>query len=298
MSEPTTQRWPRHVLLSVVVLAVLGWAAQTPPGGRIPHFAANTPANIAHAGAQGHAPPNTLLAFERALELGADTLEMDLQISADGRIVTHHDGTVDRQTDGTGAIADLTLEELQQLDAGYSWVDADGEHSFRGQGIQIPTLDEVFEAFPDTFMIIELKTDGGPGIIAPVAELVRRHEREDSVIVASFSVDYVRQFRELLPGVPTNMPEDETRTFYLTHFAGLHRWWRPPGDVFQVPEVHEGRRIVTERFVRAADRLGIDVQVWTVNDPDDMRRLLDLGVHGIITDYPDRLADVIAEREG
>jgi glycerophosphoryl diester phosphodiesterase len=281
------------VLGGLLALAVL---TQTPPRERLPHFVEHTPANIAHAGAQGHAPGNTMEAFELALEMGADTLEMDLQITADGEIVVHHDGTVDRQTDGTGAIAEMSLEELRELDAGWYFEGPDGDFPFRGQGIGIPTLQEVFEAFPDTFMIIELKTDGGPDIIEPVVELVRRYDREDSVIIASFSLDYVHQVRDLLPGVATNMPEDETRTFYTLHLAGLHRWWRPPGDVFQVPEFHDDRRVVSHRFVRAADRMGVDVQVWTVNDPDDMRRILDFGAHAIMTDYPDVLVEIIAER--
>ena len=95
---------------------------------------------IAHAGAQGHAPPNTMEAFEAALELGADTLEMDLQVTADGRIVTIHDGTVDRTTDGSGAVADLTLDEVQALDAGATWEDADGDTPFAGQGVQHAAL--------------------------------------------------------------------------------------------------------------------------------------------------------------
>jgi glycerophosphoryl diester phosphodiesterase len=179
-------------------------------------------------------------AFELALELGADVLEMDTQITADGEVVTHHDGTVDRQTDGAGAIADLTLAELRELDAGHGFIAEDGT-DWTGAGTQIPTLDEVLEAFPDTFMIVELKLDGGPAIIEPVAERIEAAGAQERVVVASFDVGYLRTFRERMPGVPTNMPEDETRAFYIRHLVGAHRWWSPPGGVLpgaRVPRRH------------------------------------------------------------
>lgn len=267
--------WVLVVAVSVALLA------QTPPRERIPAFAASTPANIAHAGAQGHAPANTLEAFALALEFGADILEMDLQLTADGELVTHHDGTVDRQTDGSGAIRDMTLDELKRLDA--------------GEGTRIPTLEEVFTAFPDTYMIVEFKTDGGPGIVEAAARRIEVFGRQDSVMVASLDLDYLRAFRERLPEVATSMAEGEIRTFYVLQRLGLHRWWRSPAEHFHVPEHHGDIHVAEPGFVRAAERLGIDVHVWTVNEPDDMRRLLDAGVHGIFTDYPDVLADVIVE---
>jgi glycerophosphoryl diester phosphodiesterase len=270
---------------------------QPSPQERLPHFAANRPANIAHAGAQGHAPANTVEAFELALDLGADTLELDAQLTADGQVVVHHDGTVDRQTDGRGAIAAMTLAQIRGLDAGYAFEES-GAFPYRGEGIRIPTLDQVFKAFPDVFLIIELKTDGGPGIVDAVADRVAEHGRADNVLVASLDVDYLRAFRERMPEVATSMAEDEVRAFHSRHRIGLHRWWQRPGAFFQVPEFHDGLQVVTPRFVRAAGRVGVDVHVWTVNDPDDMVRLLDAGVHGILTDYPDRLAEVIAEHPG
>jgi glycerophosphoryl diester phosphodiesterase/membrane-associated phospholipid phosphatase len=276
-------------------LVALAWLTQTPPRERVPHFADQPVANIAHAGAQGHAPANTLEAFELALVMGADTLEMDAQVTADSEVVLHHDGTVDRQTDGAGAIADLPLDELKELDAGFTFQDDAGEFPWRGRGVEIPTLEEVFEAFPDTYLVVELKTDGGPGIVDAVAERIEAHDRQDTVLVASFDLDYLQAFRERLPGVPTSMPEEETRRFYTLQLVGAHRWWRPPAGFFQVPEHHEGTHVVTGRFVRAADRLGVDVQVWTVNEVEDMRRLIDLGVHGIMTDYPDRLTALLDE---
>jgi glycerophosphoryl diester phosphodiesterase/membrane-associated phospholipid phosphatase len=294
--RPLRRRRARTAGLLGLAVLVLAFLAQAPPRDRIAHFVEHRPANIAHAGAQAHAPPNTLEAFALALEMGADTLEMDTQLTADGEVVTHHDGTVDRQTDGTGAIIDLTLAELRELDAGHGFVAEDGT-DWTGRGTRIPTLDEVFEAFPDTFMVVELKLDGGPGIVEAVAERIEAAGAQDRVVVASFGLDEIRAFRERMPGIPTNMPEDESRAFYIRQMIGAHRWWSPPGDLFQVPEFHDDRRVVSPGFVAAADRLGVDVHVWTINDADDMRRFVDMGVHGIITDHPDRLAEIIAELE-
>jgi glycerophosphoryl diester phosphodiesterase/membrane-associated phospholipid phosphatase len=300
-TEPvaTATRTPRWlVVVGVLLVAMLvAVALQTPVQDRAPVFAAQDVSVIAHAGAQADAPSNTIEAFDLALEQGAHVLEMDLQLTADDEVVVLHDGTVDRTTGADGAVRDLTLEEVRELDAGWYFEDEDGEHPYRGQGVTIPTLDEVLERYPDTPLIVELKLDGGTAIIQPLIDLVRDHGRDDgSVTIASFSADYLRPVRAQLPDVPTNMPEGETTGFYVRHLAGLHPWWSPPGELFQVPEFHDGRHVVTPRFVRAAERLGIDVQVWTVNEVEQMHRLLDAGVHGIMTDHPDVLVEVLEER--
>ncbi len=294
-------------VLAIVLVGIIAAAwLQTEPREPVPAYAAQDVTIIAHAGAQGHAPPNTMEAFEAALELGAHVLEMDLQVTADGRIVTIHDGTVDRTTDGSGPVSEFTLEELQSLDAGYTWQDEDGNTPFRGQGVRHAALSEVFEAFPDTHLIIELKTDGGEAIIQPTIDLIVEYDRVDRVTVASFNRDYLRPVREQLPRVPTNMPEAEAQTFYVLHRLGLHPWWTPPGELFQVPEFWDANlygiqiddlRVVSPGFVRAAERLGIETQVWTINEVEDMHRMLDHGAHAILTDHPDRMVEVLAERE-
>jgi glycerophosphoryl diester phosphodiesterase/membrane-associated phospholipid phosphatase len=296
-------RRSRYVLVTMLVvlggLVAAAWS-QTAPIDGPPPAARGEVSVIAHGGAQGHAPPNTMPAFELALELGADTLEMDLQLTADGEVVTIHDGTVDRTTDGVGAVRDLTLAELQALDAGATWTPPEQpevDPPFAGRGVRHATLREVLDRFPDTPLIVELKTDGGEAIIQPVIDLVAEYGRDDgSLVIASFSADYLGPVRAQLPDVPTNMPESETTAFYTRQLVGLHPWWTPPGMVFQVPETFDGRLVVTPRFTRAAERLGIDVQVWTVNDPEQMHRLLDAGAHAIMTDVPDRLVTVLEER--
>jgi glycerophosphoryl diester phosphodiesterase/membrane-associated phospholipid phosphatase len=296
-------RRSRRVLLVLLVLLLglvgAAWSQVDPIDG-LPRATDRAVSVIAHGGAQGHAPPNTMEAFDAALALGADTLEMDLQLTADGEVVTIHDGTVDRTTDGSGPVSSLTLAELQALDAGATWTppDApDADPPFAGQGVRHAAFAEVLERFPDTPLIVELKTDGGEAIIQPVIDLLVASGRDDgSVVVASFSADYLGPVREQAPDVPTNMPESETTAFYTRQLVGLHPWWTPPGTVFQVPETFDDRLVVTPRFTRAAERLGVDVQVWTVNEPEQMHRLLDAGAHAIMTDFPDRLVTVLEER--
>lgn len=295
--SPRTRR--RLTVMALLLLAVIAAAwNQVEVREPLPTTSSRPVSVIAHGGAQGHAPPNTMAAFDRALGLGADTLEMDLQPTADGEIVTIHDGTVDRTTDGSGPVAELTVAELQELDAGATWQDADGATPFAGEGIRHASFREVLERFPETPLVVELKTDGGEAVIQPTIDLLTEYERDDgTVIVASFDEAFLGPVRDQLPDVPTNMPESETYGFYVRQLVGLHPWWQPPGAVFQVPEEFDGRRVVTPRFTRAAERLGVQVQVWTVNDPAQMHRLLDAGAHGIMTDHPERVVEVIEERE-
>jgi glycerophosphoryl diester phosphodiesterase/membrane-associated phospholipid phosphatase len=283
-------------MVVLLLLAIAASLLQQPPVERIPHFADNVPVNIAHAGAQGHAPGNTILAFEVARDMGAHVLEMDLQLTADDHVVVIHDGTVDRTTDGTGRVRDMTLAEIQALEVGYEHEGPGGDLPFVGQGLRIPTLDEVFTTFPDAWMLIEMKTDGGQEIVAAVADLITAHGRQHNTAVASFDLDYLQEFRALHPDIPTNMPEGEGRQFHILQMLGAHRWWAPPAEFLQVPVDFDGLRVVTPGFVQAAEHRGIDVHVWTINDADEMHWLLNLGAHGIITDYPDRFAEVVHER--
>ncbi|MFQ5434029.1 MAG: glycerophosphodiester phosphodiesterase [Anaerolineae bacterium] len=279
----------------VVVLAgvygVLAWRAK--PVAARPFFANQSFMVIAHQGGEGLRPSNTMAAFSNAMTLGVDVLEMDIHLTADGEIVVMHDDTVDRTTNGTGAIKEMTLAQIKALDAGDYWTDDDGRtHPYRGQGITVPTLREVFEAFPDMPMNIEIKQKEPP-MVEPFCALIREYGMADRVLAASFHPEAMTAFRETCPEVATSMVEDEIRPFFVLNLAFVGGVYAFPGEALQVPEYSGNLHVVTPRFVRTAQRQNVAVHVWTVNDPADMQRMLELGVDGIITDRPDLLLDVL-----
>lgn len=280
------------LLVLVAVYTVLVLLSR--PVANHPFFANQSgPLVIAHQGGDGLWPSNTMYAFERAAELGVDVLEMDIHGTADGALVVMHDATVDRTTDGTGELRRMTLAEIQALDAGYRWpYEETAEHPFRGQGITVPALEEVFIAFPDMPMNIEIK-QVEPPIVEPFCQLLRQYNRTDKTLVASFSVEVLRAFRAECPEVATSTAEDEVRPFFILNMLFLGAVYQGPAEAFQVPEYSGGLHVVTRRFVDNAHAHNMDVHVWTVDEEEDMRRLLALGVDGIITDRPDRLMQVL-----
>ncbi len=254
---------------------------------------------IAHRGGGGLAPENTLPAFRHAVAMGVDGLELDVHSTRDGVIVVSHDAEVDRVTDGQGPIQAYTWDELQQLDAGYRWR-ADGGRTFpfRGQGVTIPRLADVFTAFPEMPISIDIK-QREPDIVAPFARLIREHGMASRVMVGSFHNETVDRFRQAMPGVVTACSLREVRRFYAMHRLRLARWYRGAAEGFPIPEhTDTGRRVITPRFVRDLHRHGIHLHVWTVNESEAMRRLISWGVDGLITDYPDRLMNVLGRPIG
>ncbi|MDX1662320.1 MAG: glycerophosphodiester phosphodiesterase [Candidatus Promineifilaceae bacterium] len=276
----------------VLVYAVLALRAQ--PVAAHPFFEQlPEQAVIAHQGGEGLWPSNTLFAFERATALGVDVLEMDLHQSADGALVLIHDETVDRTTDGEGLVREMSLAEIKALDAGAYWSDDEGvTFPYRGQGLKIPTLEEIFEAFPAMPMVIEIK-QREPSIVTPFCNLIHRYGREEDVLVASFHTQTMAEFRETCPGVATSGTEEEIRPFFILDRLLLDAVYEPQAEAFQVPEYSGSLHVVTRSFVEGAHEHNVDVHVWTVNDPEDMQRLLALGVDGIITDRPDLMLELL-----
>jgi glycerophosphoryl diester phosphodiesterase len=252
------------------------------------------PLVMAHQGGEELWPSNTMYAFERAAALGVDMLEMDLHVTADGALVLIHDETVDRTTDGTGVVEQMTLAEVKALDAGHYWT-ADGGQTFpfRGQGITIATLEEVFQAFPAMPMNIEIKRVDFVPIAEPFCQMIRQHGKQDQVLVASFHEDLMGEFRAACPEVATSTTQNEVINFFVRHFVGLAASYSPVAQAVQVPEYRSGLHILTPRFIEDARSRGMDVHVWTVNETADMQRMIDLGVDGIITDRPDILLDLL-----
>jgi len=254
-------------------------------------YTAGAPLLVAHRGGSGVAPENTLIAFRSAVEdWGADMLEMDVRTTRDGEVVVIHDATVDRTTDGTGPVASFTYPELERLDAGARFVDPDGNASFAGKGVKVPRFEDVLTALPNTRMNVEAKE---PQVAGRLVDVIRRHGAERRVLVAA-EFERARRFARGYPG-PWGASRHHVLMFLLSARLPGGGPYTPEVDILQVPEVWKGIRIVTPRFVREAHRRNIPVQVWTVDDPRDMRRLLAMGVDGIQTDRPDLLAHVLGE---
>ncbi len=286
------------VLIAVILVLALMMAAarRAAPesfyAADLPH-----PLVIAHQGGDGLWPGNTLFAFQRAAELGADVMETDMHQTKDGVLVFSHDETVDRISNGTGRIKDMTFAALKQLDAGYRW-SRDGGKTFpyRGMGITYPSVVEVFEAMPEMRFNIDMKqTD--PPLYDAFCQLIRSQTMEDRVVAASFHDTNITAFRQACPGVTTAAAQNETRDFVLLNFIALPRIVSPKYQAFQVPLERAGIPIVTRGFIRAAHERGVRVDVWTIDDAAEMRRLIEMKVDGIITDRPDLLLEVLGRRQ-
>lgn len=255
------------------------------------------PVGLAHRGASARAPENTLEAYRLAVESGIGGLELDVHMTRDGGIVVMHDDDVGRCTDGAGLIREKSLDEVKSLDAGYRF-SRDGGRTFpyRGQGLQIPTLDEVFQQFPDTPINLDIKEDQA-GIEEAVLQIIERNNAEGRIFVASQDQRVIRRFRKLSGGrIPTSSSQFEVGVFLALSRLGLERLLRPAYAALQVPTSYRGIEIVTPRFVEAAHNLRVRVDVWTVDDPEEMKRLLDLGVDVIMANRPEVLVEVLEQR--
>ena len=288
----------KYIALPLLFLAVLfPFAALVSPEHRPlhPYFNAREFLVIAHRGGTGLGPEGTLPVFSRAVEMGADVLEMDVRVSADGALVVFHDRRVDRTTDGAGRVDSLPLDQLKELDAGFRWRGETGAYTYRGQGLRILTLEEVFRAFPRQRMLLEVKS-GAVAMARDVCASVRVHDMLDRVVVASFRGEVMQAFRDACPEAATSASAGEVARYWLMHQLRLDNLYSPDFQVFQVPEGLRWIELVDRRFVERARVRNLPVEVWTVNRKEQMERLLDLGVDGIMTDHPDLLLELLRER--
>lgn len=248
------------------------------------------PLVYAHRGGAALRPENTIAAFDHGLALGADGLEFDVHLSRDGIVVVHHDATLERTTNGRGAIRNCTAEDLGCLDAGH-WFQPDGLASgadgypWRGRAGGVPTLREVLRRYPDVPIIVELKVND-PELARRTIDELRATHSLDRAALGSFYCGVLRTARRYEPSVRTGAAREETRW-------ALYRSWvhwpvgRTSYQEFQVPERSGRTTIVTRRFIAHAGRSGLPVKVWTVNDAADMERLLRWGAAALISDRPD-----------
>ncbi|MBN2256716.1 MAG: hypothetical protein JW704_02680 [Anaerolineaceae bacterium] len=234
----------------------------------------STPVIIGHRGASAYAPENTLAAFKLAVDQSAGAIEFDVKLTSDGQVVIIHDRNVSRTTNGQGLVAKLTLNEIKQLDAG-SWYSSD----FSGE--RVPTLDEVFiEVGNKILMNIELTNYTTPydGLVDRVVEIVKKNNMEKRVFFSSFLAMNLKKARKRMPGCGIGF------LVYPGPARLIQRWLQPPPR--SIDSIHPHCGSVTTQLVVHEHRLGRRVLVYTVNQPDEMRRLLEMGVDGIFTDDP------------
>jgi glycerophosphoryl diester phosphodiesterase len=269
--------------------------AMPPP--KHPFFRGLSPTlHISHRGGSLLAPENTVAAFRMAVErYHTQMLETDVHLTRDGELVVAHDATLERCTDGVGAIADHTLAELQRLDAGHFFTrDGGRTFPFRGQGVRMPALREVLRAFPGLRFNIEVKPDV-PGIEDAFFQVLREEGALERVCVGSELDEVGERLARVMPDACHFYPRDALASFVLTVRAG-----EPPPDdprytVLDMPLYFGEVRLVDEALLRTAEALGRWINVWTVDDPAEMRRLVNEGVGGIMTDRPDLLRRVLDE---
>jgi glycerophosphoryl diester phosphodiesterase len=249
----------------------------------------NGPKIIANRGGGGLWPENTLYAFEQATTMGIDILNMDVRRSADGQLVLIHDVSVERTTNGIGPVGQLTLAELQALDAAYHWSDDGGQtYRYRDQGITVPTIPEVFSKLPEARMNIEMKTEQ-PTLVTTLCALIHKHELTEQVLVSSFSQIALQQFREVCPGVATSASDEEVKVFFILNLIFLGPIYSPVFQALQVPEQRDWMNVITPGFVRTAHNRGLVVFVSTINEQSDLQHMLEIGVDGVASNYPDQL---------
>jgi glycerophosphoryl diester phosphodiesterase len=244
---------------------------------------------IAHRGSRLLWPENTAVAFQGAANLGYRRFETDLRVTADGILVCYHDAVLSRTTNGQGFVANATFDHLRSLDAGYHHR-LDNGFPFRDQGVVVPTFAEMAAMFPEAGWVVDLKADGTE---EPLAALIEELELADRVIVGSFSNERVDHFRRLTAGtVATSTPPRETlRAMILAAAPRLNKTgfevFHPTTCALQVPATWYGMPVVSSGLVALAHSVGRLIHVWTVNGPDEVATLTELGVDGLITDRPD-----------
>ena len=248
---------------------------------------------IPHGGGDGLFPENTLLAYTSTLAMGADVVDVDLRLSADGVVIAFHDSTVDRITGSHGAVAQSSYDELSKLDAGWAFSPADQpkQHPFRAKGITIPTMEAILQEFPQNLLSLDLK-DESMSMIAPVCDLLVRYKRLDDVFVGSNSDDQILKFRKACPTVRTSATMVDVYASRDAQAANDQNFV-PDVTVDQPPFRINGRQLVDETSLAWAHKNGVAILTWVVNDEADMQLLIDLGVDGIYTSYPDRLLKLL-----
>lgn len=236
------------------------------------------------------APENTVPAFNFAQQYGADIFEIDVRLSRDNEVMVFHDETLERTTNGSGAVRAMTVTELKQLDAGYHFK-TDNSYTARGTGIKILTLTELLERYASARVNIDIK-DADAAAVDAVGRTVEALGAVNRCVLASFHDAQVERCRLRFPGIRRSMSMGEIKRYYARYLLGLLRGNSHSAGLFQVPVSYYGLSLSGRRFIRSVHRGGGEINFWTINDPQLMRELLERGADGIVTDRADLAAPV------
>ena len=254
------------------------------------------PVTIAHQGGNKIYPDESLLAFTNAINMGIQVIEFDIHRTKDGIIVINHDQTIDRLTNGTGLIREMSWVELQQVDGAYNWSPDGLTYPYRDKGIKILSLIEMMDAFPQQLYDIEIKQHDPP-LEKDLCDLLRKYGvAADQAIVASFRDETLARFHDICPEVAISLPVNQGTVLYILSRVGLERLLPLEAVIAQLPTTFStklGQLKLDRRYIEAFAKGDRQVWVWTVNDSIEMKRLVKMGAHGIITDRPDILMDFV-----
>lgn len=253
----------------------------------------NGPVFYAHRGAAAEQPENTMQSFRRALELGADVLETDVHLSADGHVVISHDPDCRRMAGVPLALRRARLDEIRALDAGHGFLDAQGKRPFVGKGCRIPTFEEALVELPGVRFNVDIKQPGLRTVRAILA-LIRRLNAADRVVLASFHLSTLLAVRGMGYEGRTGLAQPEVATLLLAPRVAF-RAMPLKGQMVQIPTRSGPIKLATPAFIQKCHDLGLQVDFWTINDPAEARRLLAMGADGIMTDDPAAMAPVFQE---
>lgn len=276
-----------------------GTALARPKSWYAPRPRDHKPLVMAHQGGEGEYPSNTQIAFDAAVKAGADVLDTDFHMTKDGVLVLAHDETLDYRTNGSGAIRDKTWAELQDVDFGYNWSPDGGQtYPWRGKGVGPMNMDQFMSRYRRKRLSIEIK-QVAPEAVYEFCLTIKYYNADHRVLVSSFDQANMDLFRQICPGVATSATTAEATKFFLLYKQGqANSYVDPPFSSLQLPEYQSGIQVLTPDFVQAIHNhpSHLKVMAWTIDTTADWQRLAAMGVDGINTSYPQRIADFLAKK--
>jgi len=286
----------------VPLLLILGLASCVPKQAAIdanPYvIGEGKPWIIAHGGSKALFPPNTMIAFQGSADLEVDALEMDVTMTKDEVLVTHHDLTIDRLSNGSGLMRDFNYEELLAFNFGGSFQDLEGNYPYQHTPVRLTKLEDVFIKFGDMPLMVEIKDRGEDGKRAAeiLKNFIEKYQLADNITVVAFSEEVLAYFYEITNGeILIGSSVEETKDFIFTGLSAMEFLYRPKASIIAIPTSNSGINLASKRVIESAHRRKMAVHYWTINDKAEMKKLIELGADGLITDRPDLMKEVLVE---